>query len=403
MKNIVFVLIALLVFSCSPGDGYKFAIKNSSDMPVADRGVELNRDYIAEKTGVPEDLLPVVKDQSGNYIPSQADDLDGDGSWDELFFMVDLDAGEEKKVLITFVNEEEYPEFKTRTNIRFSRKDEDYREVDFATRETHAINTETQKVWQMEGIAWENDKVGFRNYFDRRNGMDIFGKVTEEMVLDEVGYKDNPGYHEFNPDWGVDVLKVGNSLGAGSIAYMYKDSLYRVGDNGVGTCKVLVEGPLRSIFRFEFKGWKMDDQELDVVHDVTIEAGKYCYESEVTYTGTDEPLQLVTGIVNKKSDELHEVTAGNFRAFYTHDLQSEDTTTLGMGILVSEKDFKGTSTTPDTGEGITETYCVHLAAEEGKPVSFRFYSVWEREDEKWKASPAFGAFLEEEAKSASKN
>lgn len=366
-------------------------------------GVEITRKFVSEKTDIAPGKLPVVKDQSGNYIPSQADDLDGDGNWDELFFMVGLGAGEEKEVFVSFVNKEDYPSFETRTNIRFAKKDEDYREVEFATRETHAVNTETQKVWQMEGIAWENDKVGFRNYFDRRNGMDIFGKVTEDMVLDEVGYKDNPSYHEYNPDWGVDVLKVGNSLGAGSIAFLYKDSLYRVGDNGTGTCRVLVEGPLRSIFRFEFKEWKMGDRALNVVHDVSIEAGKHYYKSEVTYAGTDEPLQLVTGIVNKKSDALHEVTAENFRAFYTHDLQSEDTTMLGMGILVSKNDFLGTSTTRDTGEGITETYCVHLAAEEGKPVSYRFYSVWEREDEKWKEAAAFGAFLEEEAKSASKN
>ena len=39
----------------------------------------------------------------------------------------------------------------------------------------------------MEGSAWENDLVGFRNYMDQRNGMDIFGKTTPDMVLDQCG------------------------------------------------------------------------------------------------------------------------------------------------------------------------------------------------------------------------
>ncbi len=45
----------------------------------------------------------------------------------------------------------------------------------------------TSAAYQMEGPAWENDLVGFRNYLDQRNGMDIFGKIESRMVLDSVG------------------------------------------------------------------------------------------------------------------------------------------------------------------------------------------------------------------------
>ncbi|MFC2091094.1 DUF4861 family protein, partial [Bacteroidota bacterium] len=56
-----------------------------------------------------------------------------------------------------------------------------------------------------------------------------------------------------------------------------------------------MEGPLRSIFRFEFPDWKLGDLEISVSHDVIIEAGKYYYDNRVSYSGTDENLQFVTG------------------------------------------------------------------------------------------------------------
>ncbi len=218
------------------------------------------------------------------------------------------------------------------------------------------------------------------------------------MVLDKVGHHSFPSYHEYNPDWGMDVLKVGASLGAGSIAYLFNDSLYRVGDNGTGTYQVLVEGPLRSIFRFEFIDWDMGGNLINVTHDISIQAGTFYYDNKVSYSGEVKNLQLVSGIVNSKSDELFEVRdTENSKAFYTHDLQSLDTTLLGMGILVNEKEFIATSETPDLGAGITETYCIHLSAAANQAVTFRFYAVWEKQNKKWADKSAFEELLTQDA------
>lgn len=397
MKNALYLLLAGILFSCTPKDEPQLILTNPADQPRTDAGVVIPRSLFEDFPETSDGFVPLLN-TSGNILPAQIDDLDGDGTWDELFVLVNMGAKEEITATFSFVTPADYPEFKARTNIRFARKDKDYVEVTTATREEHAINTKTQEVWQMEGIAWENDRIGFRNYFDRRNGMDIFGKVTTTMVLDEVGFKDNPSYHEFNPAWGVDVLKVGNSLGAGSIAYQYNDSLYRVGDNGIGTCTVLTEGPLRSIFRFNFENWKMGDQSLVVTHDVSIQAGTYFYESKVVYEGTAKKTDLVTGIVNKKSESLKEVpTTRKVKAFYTFDQQSEDTTLLGMALMVPSKSFIRTFETAAEGSGITETYCVQLDAAPGKVNTFRFYSVWERENDQWKTADGFEKLLAREA------
>jgi hypothetical protein len=397
MKKAILFLVAGILFSCNRQSEEQLLLTNPSDQPRTDAGVVIPRTLLEAFKPVQDGLVPLLH-VSGTLLPAQVDDLDGDGAWDELFVLLNIGAKETVAATVTFTAPEDYPRFSPRTNIRFARKDMDYKEVTTGTRESHATNTITQEVWQMEGIAWENDRIGFRNYFDQRNGMDIFGKVTNEMVLDEVGYKDNPGYHYYNPEWGVDVLKVGNSLGAGSIAFSYNDSLYRLGDNGPATCTIIREGPLRSMFRFTFENWKMGDQVLDVIHDVSIQAGTYYYESKVSYTGTGENPDLVTGIVNMKSNALVEVPGTkNARAYHTFDLQSEDTTLLGMAVMVPAKSFRKTSEAPEAGDGIIQTYCIHLETAPEKVSTFRFYAVWERENEQWKTADGFERMLTREA------
>ncbi len=398
MKKIYLLLVFAMVLACSRQGKDELILTNSADNDRPDAGLAIPKTYFESFQKEDGNTIPVVKTPDGKLVPTQLDDTDGDGTWDEMFLVTDFKAGETKHLKVEFIpSTEKYPTFNVRTNIRFASKKDGYKEVKSGTREKHAINTLTAEDWQLEGIGFENDHVGFRNYFDRRNGIDIFGKVIHTMILDSVGYKDFPDYHVFNPDWGMDVLKVAESLGAGSIAYEYQDSLYRVGDNGTGTINILDEGPLRSMFSREFPDWKMKQTQLSVKHIISIEAGTYYYESQVSYEGLDEDLELVTGLVNRKCDSLYHVTLNNeYEAFYTHDIQAEDTTMLTLALLVKSGDLIGTSVTPDTGGGITETYCIHLRARPGEKVFYRFYSFWETENHAWADRKNIEKFLVQE-------
>lgn len=68
-----------------------------------------------------------------------------------------------------------------------------------------------------EGIGWENGLVGYRLYLDGRLVSDIFGKQKADAAL--AGIDEYGSYHEL-ADWGMDVLKVGPSLGIGGIGVM---------------------------------------------------------------------------------------------------------------------------------------------------------------------------------------
>lgn len=83
------------------------------------------------------------------------------------------------------------------------------------------------KIVTYEGPGWESDKVAFRLYLDERNALDIFGKKTDAMVLSTVGRGDD--YHAM-ADWGMDILKVGNSLGAGGFGIFKDGEVVQIGE-----------------------------------------------------------------------------------------------------------------------------------------------------------------------------
>ena len=193
MRKLTCLIIALSVgvYSCtSKEEGIRIEVTNTMDQSRDDAIILLSKGSIYDWTKIPEGQWPGPKDEAGAYIPTQLDDLDGDGQWDGLFALTHMDASSQKMVSLVFVLPDEFPVFETRTNLRLGSNEKGYPELLEASRLegiTYHNHSRTGEVYQMEGPAWENDKVGFRNYLDQRNGMDIFGKLIPEMVLDSVG------------------------------------------------------------------------------------------------------------------------------------------------------------------------------------------------------------------------
>ena len=401
------LFMGLLSLSCSTRPEITLQVHNPMDETRSDATILLTRGEISRWMDIPEDHLPVLTDAEGAYIPSQADDVNGDGQWDELFALTTMEAKESRYISISFLLQEEYPEFPVRTNLHLGNARDNYRELSSAPRlegiSYHNYSGVTEAAYQMEGAAWENDLVGFRNYMDQRNGMDIFGKTTTQMVLDNVGKEGEPSYHEPGT-WGMDVLKVGTSLGAGGIAYQFGDSLYRVGDSGSASYEVVFQGPLRSRFRLDYTGWKVEKEIVDVSHQIQIVAGRHCYGSLVTYSGTEAGMDLVPGIVNMLSDSLHLIPLNDqYTALLTHDRQSEDGSLLTMALIVPASYMLGTGKTRDEGEGIIQTYYAVMDAAPGESQIYRFYSFWEKEDARWSSLNEIKSYLQTEAERLSQS
>jgi hypothetical protein len=390
MKKIFFFM-AGLVFIVSCTHEKSITLVNPLDLDRLDEPVVLNRDQVEQVTGksLPGQFI-LVTDQDGNSVPSQMDDMDGNGQWDRLAMVYSFGPNQKVSLSLTLVDEK--PDYLFRTNIRFAGAKPPYEEYQAGERLLTPLNTVTQQHFQMEGPAWENDIVGFRNYFDQRNGMDIFGKKTAEMVLDSCGI--NEDYHSLQ-SWGMDVLKVGTSLGAGSIGMLKDGELYRIGDSGTGSFEIISEGPVRSVFKLSFNGWACDDQLLDIDHYVTIWAGSYGYDNKVIIKGMDGT--LVSGIVNMHTDTVYAVESEGYFSLATHGPQAELEKFLGMGLLVPDDLFQGYGEAPENGEGITQTYYAIMAAAGDQPVKFHFLAGWEEQDSKFRELNEFLELLEYEA------
>ncbi len=183
-----------------------------------------------------------------------------------------------------------------------------------------------------EGPGWESDKVGYRFYLDWRNAVDIFGKTTDDMILHEVGLDGFDSYHEQN-DWGMDILKVGSSLGIGSIGYWSKDKAMRVEKTDSIICSIIQDGVIQSSISTLYYGWQVADKKVDLISNISINAGSRLTHQQVELSEGIE--NICTGIVKNELAELivSDKDSGEWGYIATFGKQSLNNDNLGMIIF----------------------------------------------------------------------
>ncbi|PIF02362.1 MAG: hypothetical protein CR996_00320 [Draconibacterium sp.] len=410
LKNWILLAAGLVLFSCEKENSIQVSNPLNKERP--DEVLILSRDELAGKVKLPEEMLPVFMSADNELLPSQLDDIDGNGIWDEAAILLDMEPNETKKIKLGFVEKSGYPEFQKRTNLRLGILQDDgtYKEVD----SYNALSCVGgfKVIAQAESVSWENDKIGFRVYFDCRNVKDLFGKLKPEMIVDKIGTKESPSYHKLE-DWGMDVLHCGSSLGSGGLALMLKDSLYRLGSTEKYEYQKIVEGPVRSVFELRYAGWDVDGKNLEAVERISIYPGKYWFQSDVTVTGCPQGSQVVTGIVTSQlTREPFQFKEHDFQCVGTHDIQSLNNDELGMAVIVPLKEagkidrtsdlnfFQlGYKTVPEKSFSniISETFYIGQHCDSGKPARHYFFSVWGLENERWKTEEGFKSYIENEA------
>lgn len=423
MKNLTLPLIGLITLAgtaftgCSSGNS-PFTIINESDVARSDEPIVLTREAIIEKSGeIPllEDMLPVPYEDN-HPIPSQLDDLDGDGKWDELAFTISIAAQESKTIMIKFVSQEEYPSFETRTNVRFGvLQDGEVEPVQKLSIAGDELPVPLFTRFQMDGPAWENDKVGFRQYIDGRNGRDLYGKTSPQMALDTVGIADDgsleDNYHVMLP-WGRDILAVGNSLGLGGLAILENGDVVRLGvrmdaprNNIKNTIyQLITEGPVRSKFKLTYEGWQTGEDTYDLINTVSIWAGSFGHTNTVELKSLKAKDTVVVGMVNihnDKSPTLLTDTVPTHTAFYTHDKQTyDDGWYLGMGIIFPKAQYVDFQKAPDSGPGVTNSFLNLIELGEQKKFEYKVYAGWELSNSEFADSSYFDAFMKQELQKA---
>ena len=212
-------------------------------------------------------------------LPSQADDLNGDGKADELAFQVDLAPHQSRIVTISYGEGARLwrlrSDYKQRTSALFSRK--------------------------IEGLGWESERLAFRIYFDPRNAIDIFGKRRPTLQLAMYASPDY-AYHEESPE-GRDMFKVGDSIGIGAVAGIVDGKLIKVADVKERKWRILASGPVRSIAELEYDGWNAAGKIIHLQSRITQWAGERGFEHVISANSGDS-FEFATGLPVKPGISL---------------------------------------------------------------------------------------------------
>ncbi len=390
MKRYSLPLAAGLVFfaACgSPEEKKGLQLYNPAEVAVKDAVVTMD---IAQLPAA--DWSKTAFFSEGTPLPFQVNDTDGDGQADELILLASLDAG--GRQLVEWQEVDELPAFPKRTQAELSHKvggtweERVYQGGEFqnvAALRVPAEHTDHSFYIRYEGPGWESDKVGYRFYLDWRNATDIFGKTVPEMVLQDVGQDGFDSYHEM-ADWGMDVLKVGQSLGVGSFGTWENGKAERVALTDSIFCAVAANGPVYSMIRTEYFGWQAEGKKQDLRSELSITAGSRLTRHTLSW---EQPLDsLCTGIVKLDHSELLTNTSGTWGYLATWGQQSLNNDMLGMAVL-----FRSADALALTGD--KHSHVVVLQPQPDNRLTYYFLGAWEKEPGGITTREAFIAYLDE--------
>jgi hypothetical protein len=346
---------------------------------------------------IKDSLYPSVKMQN-QFLVTQTIDTNNDGFWDELLVEVSLSANAKGTLQINWLLKKEMS-FPKRTNVQLSlRSDTDVPspEINDAKRNRGFVQNIANPFYQMEGPGFENDKVAFRAFFDSRNGKDIYGKIVEEPILEKVGV--GASWHNLQ-SWGMDILKVGNSLGAGALAVKENNKIYRLGDADSTTFQVLYEGPLQAAFKLGFTNWDVANAKQNGSETLTITKGNFYYQNEVSLA-LNKFQNLVTGFANFiDAKVLYKKYNTHFSSISTYGKQADGSdSNLGMAIVFSTKNYLENKMADQTTSIPNTSY---VALKPRNKTAIYFFAGWEKSDNRFTTQQGFENYVELAAKSLS--
>ena len=214
--------------------------------------------------------------------------------------------------------------------------------------------------------------------------IDIFGKVTDTMVLSKVGLDGFDSYHE-KSDWGQDILKAGKGLGIGSIGrFVNKEVLHF---NNVDSTFAKVENAIdKSTVIANYFGWNTADETIDLNQVLSI-----------------APNQRYTKHTIKPSKEIEGICTGIVKHGVNYFYKESDDkkwgyiATYGVQTLVPDKLGMAIFYEIETVKEVTEWQHDYLLL--FKPttneITFYFLGAWEQEKDGIKTEADFLSYLDE--------
>lgn len=337
MKKILsLAIMVILTMAASAQTSLNVVVVNHSTTDRTDQPVVIS---LAGKSTVASALV-----KSGEeIIPCQLDDLDQDDEFDELCFLVNLKAKEQKTYQVTLYAEgtpfsytpRVYAEMLVR-NDKVKEKNRHNNFLESITARGDCANS--YNVQHHHGVDFESELNGIRIYFDKRQTLDLYGKFQKRLELQETQFYTSK--EQKAEGYGDDVLWVGNTFGLGAFRGWDGTQPTMIDPVRSRTQRIISYGPLRTIVEIIDRGWKpyADKPAINMTLRYTQYAGHRDTDVDVFFDKEVSDYQFSTGIINVKDSEEFSDKQG-LRACWGTDWPSSDhenfkPETVGLGILI---------------------------------------------------------------------
>ncbi len=350
-------------------------ITNPSSAHRLNSVIELNWEQLKEKSpGITAKNVAIQDTRTGYFLPVQLFD---NGTSDTLLTQVNLPPNQSNTLRVYKLNKKQPAFLPSRLHLRFvpERKDD---------------------------FAWENDRQAFRMYGPAlaeegaSSGVDIWSKRTRGLVIDDW-YKDGPTQYHTDRGNGMDVYKVGPTLGAGGLGFMDAENKLIVGPQ-FQSWKIIDKGPLRLRFQFNYAPIEIGKSggKVSETRTISMDAGSHFFSTRSEFRTEGD----VTGVRPATGLYVHNPKKLKLKGFEDDQVIMQSSQSIALWEMLGHDKDKagsiGTAIVFPQGGIVSEfkkdqpnTYVVHrdkkhvylpLAPSLEKPVEWQVGTSWEQVD-----------------------
>ena len=198
----------------------------------------------------------------GKEIPSQFDDLDKNGTPEEVAFVIDMKPSQTVKLKLQLYEKEagadRYPSRVHAKMVFRDKKTETITPTDTAASPTGNLYNDHHH----HGPAFESELMAYRLYFDRKQTVDLYGKYNKGLELAESLWY--PTDEQLERGFGDDTLRVRGSVGVGTMKGWNGKKAIHIEPVDNREAVIVAKGPVRTVVDMIVTGWEYQGDKIDV-------------------------------------------------------------------------------------------------------------------------------------------
>ena len=334
-------ILAMSAVSCQAAQEKELTltVSNSWEEAKQNEPIVLN----LEEVNPGFNVQSVVVKEGSTEIPSQLDDLNGDGKNDEVAFLLDIPAKSKRNITVSLSaekNDKTYPA-QVYAQMMLSDKKKTYPKIQSLTvpGESDVYNS-----LHHHGPAFESELVAYRIYFDKRQTVDTYGKSRKGLEIAETLFY--PTDEHKAKGYGDDVLWVGSTCGGGTLKGWENGKPAHIIPTLRTEC-IRAYGPLRTVVDIIDTDWEYQGKNITMTTRYILYGGHRDVRVEVSFK---EPLADETfcaGVINVKDSEHYTDHKGLIGCWGTdwpagaNDTIGRKLETVGLAVCIPNKYVKG--------------------------------------------------------------